>query len=164
MADKVMRCVECGQSFVWRHGEQKYFRQHRLSPPKRCPACRARRRHRPLYRTQPVPFYFGMGVTASLILAAGASFVLQTNLLISWLVAINFIAFAAFGYDKLSAKMHGNRLPELMLHLLMFIGGSIGALIGFFLFNHKTSKATFQYPFWALILFQIVWMYFVFFR
>ncbi len=44
LIDKPLRCVDCGQSFVFTIGEQRYFLSKGLSTPKRCPQCRLRRK------------------------------------------------------------------------------------------------------------------------
>ena len=44
MGDEVFACVECGRTFVWSYGEQRYYSEHGLATPKRCPDCRSRRR------------------------------------------------------------------------------------------------------------------------
>jgi hypothetical protein len=42
--DKILRCCDCGESFVFTAGEQAYYRSKGLSEPKRDKACRARRK------------------------------------------------------------------------------------------------------------------------
>jgi len=44
--DNVIRCVDCGDDFVFSAGEQAFFASKRppLTPPKRCSACRAFRK------------------------------------------------------------------------------------------------------------------------
>jgi len=42
--DKVIRCVDCQQSFRFSCGEQKYFFERGLKEPRRCPACRELRK------------------------------------------------------------------------------------------------------------------------
>lgn len=37
-------CEACGDAFVFGAGEQEFFADRGLAPPKRCPACRAARR------------------------------------------------------------------------------------------------------------------------
>lgn len=45
--DKLLRCIECGKDFVFTSGEQNYFWDKGLkTEPKRCPACRERRKGR----------------------------------------------------------------------------------------------------------------------
>ncbi len=41
---KVLRCYDCGQSFVFTAGEQAYFKSKGLSEPKRCKPCRELRK------------------------------------------------------------------------------------------------------------------------
>ena len=33
-------CCECGKSFQFRGGEQRFYEKHHLCKPKRCPTCR----------------------------------------------------------------------------------------------------------------------------
>jgi hypothetical protein len=42
--DQTLTCIDCGQSFTFSAGEQKYFAARNFTPPKRCPVCRAPRR------------------------------------------------------------------------------------------------------------------------
>jgi hypothetical protein len=42
--DKVLRCCDCGESFVFTAGEQTYYASKGLSEPKRCKACRELRK------------------------------------------------------------------------------------------------------------------------
>jgi hypothetical protein len=44
LADIALRCVDCAAGFVWTIGEQAFFTDKGLTPPKRCPACRSARR------------------------------------------------------------------------------------------------------------------------
>ena len=37
---KIIKCCECGKTFEFTGGEQKYYEKHELSEPKRCHACR----------------------------------------------------------------------------------------------------------------------------
>jgi len=57
--------------------------------------------------------------------------------------ALNAIAFAAFGFDKLEARRGARRVPERTLHVLALLGGFAGAAAGIVLFRHKTRKAGF---------------------
>ena len=43
MDDSLRTCVDCGTTFIWTAGEQMYFAQHQLKPPKRCLPCRKAR-------------------------------------------------------------------------------------------------------------------------
>lgn len=43
--DLRLSCVECRRSFTFEAGEQKFYKMRGLTPPKRCPSCRGKRRH-----------------------------------------------------------------------------------------------------------------------
>ena len=43
MSDEQIICVKCGRPFTWSYGEQRFYAEHKLHPPKRCPACRPTR-------------------------------------------------------------------------------------------------------------------------
>lgn len=64
-------------------------------------------------------------------------------MLLIYLAGINAITFAAFGIDKAKAIKNQWRIPEKTLLGLAFAGGSVGALLGMYLFRHKTRKARF---------------------
>lgn len=43
--DIILRCIECGQEFVFTAGEQAFYADKGLlNEPRRCPECRAKRR------------------------------------------------------------------------------------------------------------------------
>ena len=63
--------------------------------------------------------------------------------LIIYLVAINLIAFVVYGVDKRAAIKGRFRVRVATLLGLAFIGGSVGALLGMYLFRHKTKKPQF---------------------
>jgi CxxC-x17-CxxC domain-containing protein len=44
LADKVLKCIDCGGEFVFTAGEQLFFQQqHFRNEPKRCKPCKAKR-------------------------------------------------------------------------------------------------------------------------
>ena len=63
---------------------------------------------------------------------------------LSILAAVNLLAFALYGVDKVKAKKGAWRIPEATLLLVAFLGGSLGALLGMELFRHKTKHAKFK--------------------
>ena len=88
------------------------------------------------------------------------------SLLASWLLSLNAVTFCYYGYDKWRAKVGSNRVPEVVLHGLALLGGSLGAYLGMRMFRHKTIKGTFQKVFWvsvglqlALVLFVVYWFW-----
>jgi len=42
--NKLLTCVDCGGEFIFTEGEQKFYKDKLLVPPKRCPACRVTKR------------------------------------------------------------------------------------------------------------------------
>lgn len=65
------------------------------------------------------------------------------TLLTTYFASINFIGFALMGIDKYKAKKRAFRIPEATLFIIAFIGGSVGSLIGMYLFRHKTRHRRF---------------------
>jgi uncharacterized membrane protein YsdA (DUF1294 family) len=72
-----------------------------------------------------------------------ASFLTPANIA-TYIAAINFAAFAAFGIDKMLAEAGAWRISEAKLLGLAFVGGSPGAYAGRRLFRHKTRKQPFS--------------------
>jgi len=73
-------------------------------------------------------------------------------------IAINFVAFAAFGIDKLLAEANARRISEARLLGLALIGGSPGAYAGRRLFRHKTRKQPFSNRLHLIVALQVVAM------
>ena len=40
LRDKILRCKDCDNDFIYSFGEQTYYKQHNLIDPTRCPDCR----------------------------------------------------------------------------------------------------------------------------
>lgn len=84
---------------------------------------------------------------------------------LSHLLLITFVTFLGYGWDKFQARRGGWRVPERTLHALVFMGGTIGALIGSRVFRHKTIKGQFKQTFAAMVILQtmlafgIIWWY-----
>ncbi len=73
----------------------------------------------------------------------------------------SFTCFLCF-YDKWCSIHKKRRIQEKTFFLLSILGGSIGLLIGMYLFHHKTKKNPFRYGIPLLILIQFVIMGLVF--
>ena len=41
-----LACIDCRKSFLFESGEQRFYKMRGLTPPKRCPSCRTRKRRR----------------------------------------------------------------------------------------------------------------------
>ena len=77
-----------------------------------------------------------------------------------WLLIINVAALAAYGVDKLLAKLKEHapqtrRIPEKTLLLLAALGGGIGAWLAMELFRHKTQHRSFRI---CVPLFTLIWI------
>jgi uncharacterized membrane protein YsdA (DUF1294 family) len=76
--------------------------------------------------------------------------------LAAWLLAINLTAFGYYGFDKGRARQGGRRVPEIVLHGLALVGGSLGAWLAMRTFRHKTVKGRFRLAFWIIVAFQVL--------
>ena len=76
-------------------------------------------------------------------------------IIIAYVVLINIIGFAIMGIDKYKSKKRLWRIPESTLFIVAIIGGSIGTILGMFLFRHKTRHWYFLYGMPAIFLLQI---------
>lgn len=65
-------------------------------------------------------------------------------MLISSWGLMNIIAFYMFWRDKRNARKGRWRIPENTLLGVAFIGGSLGALLGMYIFRHKTKHWKFK--------------------
>ncbi len=61
-----------------------------------------------------------------------------------YLLIVNAGSLLLMGFDKLSAKMDSERVPEMWFFLVSLAGGFGGVVLGMFAFHHKTSKPSFQ--------------------
>ena len=81
-----------------------------------------------------------------------------------YLIVINILTFLIFGIDKWKARRGKWRIPEGTLIWMSILGGSIGALVGMYLFRHKTQKRKFNLGIPAILLAQVILAYFIFLR
>ena len=69
---------------------------------------------------------------------------------------INLITLIMFGIDKFKAKRESeSRIPVAVLLILCGIGGSVGGLLGMFIFRHKIRKSYFIVGVPLIILTQV---------
>lgn len=66
------------------------------------------------------------------------------NPILAYMLVINLIAFILYGIDKNKAKKKKWRIPEKTLIGVGAIGGSVGALLGMYVFRHKTKHWHFR--------------------
>ncbi len=88
------------------------------------------------------------------------------NILIIYLVAANLAGLLAMGLDKKRAKEGGWRIPEKTLFLVSFLGGSLGTLLGMYLFHHKTRHWYFVVGMPLILAFHLAlaWLMLTFIR
>ena len=63
--------------------------------------------------------------------------------MLPYLILINAVSLLLMLQDKKNAMRKGPRVPEIILMGSAVLGGSIGAVLGMFLFHHKTRKPLF---------------------
>ena len=104
---------------------------------------------------------FGLSLVGAVLIALNG-----VDPVLAWLLAISLVTFLTYGYDKLIAGSGRTRVPERVLLALAFAGGTLGALVGMWLFRHKTAKASFRLKFWLVVAAQIAVLvvYFAFIR
>jgi uncharacterized membrane protein YsdA (DUF1294 family) len=61
-----------------------------------------------------------------------------------YLLIVNGGGLLLMGFDKLSAKMNSNRIPEMWFVLISLAGGFGGVVLGMLVFRHKIRKLSFQ--------------------
>jgi uncharacterized membrane protein YsdA (DUF1294 family) len=88
----------------------------------------------------------------------------MTRLLLYYLLAVNLLTFATYGIDKYKARHARWRVREASLLLLAALGGSIGALLGMYLFRHKTQHKKFRYGVPLILLAQVAVAVFCYYR
>ena len=67
-------------------------------------------------------------------------------------LVLSMVAFVMYGADKAAAKQGRWRTPEIALHVVSVAGGWPGALIGQWVFRHKTRKQPFRTIFWGTVI------------
>ena len=65
------------------------------------------------------------------------------NILI-YLAVMNLLGFLSMFIDKKKAEKGSWRTPEKTLLTIGLLGGSIGSIIGMYVFHHKTKKLRFS--------------------
>lgn len=60
-----------------------------------------------------------------------------------YILVINITGFASMGVDKYKAKNRLWRIKEATLFMYAIIGGSVGSILGMYVFHHKTKHTKF---------------------
>ena len=86
----------------------------------------------------------------------------RPELLLLWCLGLSLLTFLLMGEDKARAKHRGAyRIPERTFFLLALAGGSPGAVLGMFLFRHKTRHPAFRIGLPAILLVQAILIFFL---
>ena len=79
--------------------------------------------------------------------------------LVYYFIGINVLTFLVYGADKWKARRSKWRIPEDTLLWMAIVGGSVGALLGMYLFRHKTQHKKFKIGVPLILLVQLVLTY-----
>ncbi|MES2575169.1 MAG: DUF1294 domain-containing protein [Bacteroidota bacterium] len=84
------------------------------------------------------------------------------DVLFCYFLVLNGITFTLMGYDKHLAKTQKQRISERTLLTCVFFGGTVGSGLGMLTFRHKTSKNSYLFKFWLIVVTQFLmgWFYF----
>ncbi|MBR4413279.1 MAG: DUF1294 domain-containing protein [Lachnospiraceae bacterium] len=77
-------------------------------------------------------------------------------IILIYLAAVNLFGLIIMGVDKSRAKRRKWRIPEATLFLVAIIGGSIGSILGMYLFRHKTKHWYFVVGMPVILALQII--------
>lgn len=80
----------------------------------------------------------------------------MTKIIIGYLVIINLISLVMMAVDKSKAKYKKWRISEKILLIIAIIGGSVGVLLGIYVFRHKTRKLKFTLGVPIILLLQLL--------
>lgn len=84
------------------------------------------------------------------------------NILFIYLLIINAAAFLLMLADKHRARKKAWRIPEATLLTAAAIGGSIGAILGMYIFRHKTRHPKFSVGLPLILSAQVLLFVFLF--
>ncbi|NLW52261.1 MAG: DUF1294 domain-containing protein [Tissierellia bacterium] len=79
-----------------------------------------------------------------------------------YIFIINLISIILMAMDKNFAKNNKLRISEKTLFLISHLFGSLGILLGMYMFHHKTKKRRFVYGIPIILLIQLIFLYCLF--
>ncbi len=81
--------------------------------------------------------------------------------LIIYILVMNISGFALMGIDKNRARKKAWRIPEAALFQFALFGGSIGSIIGMYVFRHKTRHWYFVAGMPLILILQLTAIYLI---
>ena len=99
---------------------------------------------------------FGIIISSLTIVVALGLARLIGDRLVAWFLTITLVTFLTYGYDKAIAGSDTMRVPETILLTLAILGGTFGAIAGMRFFRHKTSKESFRFRFYLIVIAQVI--------
>ena len=81
--------------------------------------------------------------------------ILTLQNIIIYLAVMNLLGFLSMFIDKKKAEKGSWRTPEKTLLTIGLLGGSIGSIIGMYVFHHKTKKLRFSVGLPVILILQM---------
>ena len=77
------------------------------------------------------------------------------TVILLYLIIVNLAGFLQMGADKRKAIRNAWRIPEARLFLCALLGGSLGSILGMYVFHHKTKHWYFVWGMPAIMILQL---------
>jgi uncharacterized membrane protein YsdA (DUF1294 family) len=88
---------------------------------------------------------------------------MYSSKLILWIITLfNILAFILIGLDKYKSKHNRWRISEKTFFTVAALGGSVGVLVGMYIFRHKTRHASFVWGIPIILMLQIAVIHYIF--
>ena len=88
-------------------------------------------------------------------MSGGPALVILLSAIFWYLLIANLLGLILMGVNKRKAKKGRWRIPEAMLFLVAALGGSLGIILGMYLFRHKTKHRSFTIGMPMILIVQI---------
>jgi uncharacterized membrane protein YsdA (DUF1294 family) len=110
------------------------------------------------------PFHYDVKVNKCILKESSSTnkedqYVITT--LVIYLIIMNVVNFILMGYDKKQAKKGSRRIPEKRFFTYAAFGGALGGWLGMLKWRHKTKHMSFVLGLPALLVVNIICMYFL---